>query len=111
MSVLRVVLPALFLATACRGEVAGGRADGPAVFAETCARCHGDGGKPSESMASQMHVRDLTDPAFRARASIDLVEGQVRRGSENHVMPSFKGTLTDDQIHAVAVYVLTLAPE
>ena len=109
MRVLRLLLPGLIFAAGCHQEVAGGRADGPAVFAEACSRCHGDGGKPSESMASQLKVRDLTDPAFGARATVELVENQVRKGSDNHVMPSFAGTLTDAQIHAVAEYVVTLS--
>jgi mono/diheme cytochrome c family protein len=102
-------LVVLLLAAGCHREVAGGRADGAAVFAETCARCHGESGKPSESMAAQLHVADLTDPAFGARATHELITNQVRNGSANKVMPSFVGALSDPQIDAVADYVLTLA--
>lgn len=102
------VLVLLLFAAGCHREVAGGRADGAAVFAEACSRCHGDTGKPSESMAAQLHVRDLTDPEFKARESHELIENQVRNGSANKVMPSFVGALTDPQISAVADYVLTL---
>jgi mono/diheme cytochrome c family protein len=98
----------LLFATACHGKVAGGRADGPAIFAEACARCHGDTGKPSESMVAQLHVRDLTSPEFRGRVTIELVENQVRKGSSNGIMPSFAGELTDEQIHALAAYVVSL---
>jgi mono/diheme cytochrome c family protein len=102
-------LSLLIVLGACSNEVAGGKADGAAVFAEACARCHGGGGKPSESMAAQLGVRDLTSAEFAARASHELVEHQVRHGSDNKVMPSFAGALNDAQIAAVADYVLTLS--
>ena len=101
-------LTLVLLVAACHGKVAGGRADGPAIFHEACTRCHGETGKPSESMSAQLHVRDLTDPTFRARVSVELVENQVRKGSPNGIMPSFAGELTDEQIHAVAEYVVSL---
>jgi len=108
---VRRVLPAVaaLALAACTNGVAGGKADGAAVFAETCARCHGATGKPSESTAAQLGVRDLTSPEFRARASHELVEHQVRNGSKNKIMPSFTGALSDAQIDAVATYVLTLS--
>jgi mono/diheme cytochrome c family protein len=101
-------LPLVLLVAACHGKVAGGRADGRAIFAEACTRCHGDTGKPSESMAAQLKVRDLTSPEFRARVTVELVENQVRKGSSNGIMPSFAGELTEPQIHAVAEYVFNL---
>ena len=95
---------ALVFLAACSGEVAGGRADGPAVFAEACARCHGEGGKPSPSLAAQLGVKDLTVTALTR----ERVEQQIRQGSDNKIMPAFAGTLKDDQIAAVADYVLSL---
>jgi mono/diheme cytochrome c family protein len=89
----------------CSGEVAGGRADGPAVFAEACARCHGEGGKPSPSNVAQLGVKDLT----ATKLTLERVEQQIRQGSDNKIMPPFAGTLKEDQIAAVAAYVLTLA--
>jgi mono/diheme cytochrome c family protein len=99
----------LIVLGACSNEVAGGKADGAAVFAEACARCHGSGGKPSESMAAQLGVKDLTSVEFGARATREHVEKQVRHGSDNKIMPSFAGALNDAQIAAVADYVLTLS--
>ncbi|MCA9674613.1 MAG: cytochrome c [Kofleriaceae bacterium] len=112
LAALRTLGVAIVLVTAAAGcdhTVAGGRADGAAVFAEACARCHGPGGKPEESMRAQLGVRDLTAAEFRARASIDLVRNQVRQGSANKIMPAFVGALNDAQIDAVAAYVLTLS--
>lgn len=95
----------------CDGKVAGGAADGAAVFREACARCHGDLGTPSESLRAQLGVKDLRAAEFHARATRDQVIDQVRRGSANKIMPSFAGALTDAQIEAVADYVLSLKAE
>jgi mono/diheme cytochrome c family protein len=110
-----MVLSALLVAVSAAGcagcdrSVAGGQADGRAVFAEVCARCHGPGGKPSESMRAQLGVRDLTSPEFAARVTRDLVLRQVQRGSDNKLMPAFVGAISDAQIDAVAAYVIELA--
>lgn len=89
----------------CHGEVAGGSVDGAQVFASTCASCHGPEGKPDVMMIERIGVRDLQSPEFRARATPALVDGQVRAGSKNKLMPSFEGLLSDPQIKAVADYV------
>jgi mono/diheme cytochrome c family protein len=95
-------------AAGCDRKVANGSVDGAQVFAAACASCHGPRGEPSESMIASLRVRDLTDPAFRARATRDLIVNQVRHGSANKLMPSFTGALDDAQMAAVADFVLTL---
>ena len=100
----------LLLVGACaRGSVAGDAKDGAAVFAQACATCHGPTGAPDPTMVAKLGVKNLTTPEFHARATRELVVNQVRRGSANHIMPSFEGGLTDAQIDAVANYVLTLS--
>jgi mono/diheme cytochrome c family protein len=100
----------LVLLGACSGEVAGGRADGPAVFAEVCARCHGPGGKPDASMVAQLGVKDLTSDHVQRELSDADLERQIRRGSANRRMPAFEGALGDAQIAALVRYVRTLGP-
>ncbi len=90
----------------CNRPAAGGSQDGATVYAAVCATCHGDNGHPSASMAAQLGVRDLTEPAFRARVTVALVEAQVRKGSTNKLMPAFADALTDAQIAAVAAWVV-----
>lgn len=96
------------VAVGCSSPVAGGRADGPAVFAAACATCHGPTGQPPASMAAALGVRDLTSAEFLARRTPALIEAQVRHGSANQKMPSFAGAMTEDQIRAVAAFVMTL---
>ena len=103
----RSLLLALVVA-GCSSPVAGGSVDGPAVFAAACATCHGSTGQPPASMAAALGVRDLTSAEFVARRTPALIEAQVRHGSTNQKMPAFVGAMTDDQIRAVAAYVMTL---
>jgi mono/diheme cytochrome c family protein len=98
------VLVAAALLAGC-GNPAGDTKNGHEVFAKMCVQCHGPLGKPDATMVARLNVRDLTSPEFRARVSAGLVENQVRKGSENKLMPSFEGLLNDVQISAVAAYV------
>ena len=96
----------LVVVAACdRGNVAGGAQDGAAIFQSVCATCHGPTGKPPEPMVARLGVRDLTAPQLRAKITPALVEAQVRKGSQNKLMPAFEGALSDAQIKAVAAYV------
>jgi mono/diheme cytochrome c family protein len=94
-----------FAATACSRQVAGGKADGAQVFSSICAACHGPTGKPAEAMVARLGVKDLTATELRSRITPELVENQVRKGSQNKLMPAFEGAITDEQIKAVAAYV------
>jgi mono/diheme cytochrome c family protein len=104
--VKRAVL--LVILVAC-GSPAGDSVDGSTIYASMCAACHGPTGKPNEAMAARLGVKDLTDPAVRARLTPAHVEQQVRSGSENKLMPSFAGALTPAQIAAVAAFIASPA--
>lgn len=75
--------------------------DGATIFARNCAACHGiegtgDRGGPSLVTGSA--------------ASLDLeeLEAKISRGRPFMGMPRFKGELSEEQITAVAGYVLGL---
>jgi mono/diheme cytochrome c family protein len=94
------------VAAACdRGAVTGTGADGAQLYQSVCATCHGPAGKPTEAMVARLGVRDLTSAELRARITPELVEKQIRTGSDNKLMPSFVGALTDEQIKAIAAFV------
>ena len=84
---------------------ASGSLDGPTIFAEACARCHGPTGRPTEQLVQQLGVKDLTAPELREKITPALVLHQVKTGSENRIMPSFAGALSAAQMDAVAKYV------
>lgn len=107
--VMAVVILGSFAAfAACNREVAGGNADGPAVFREACARCHGESGAPSASLRAQLGVRDLTSPELQQRLTDDEIRKQIRVGSDNKRMPGFGTALTDAQIEALVAHVRSI---
>ena len=101
----RIALALIAACAACSGDATGGATEGPALYARLCSMCHGPDGKPPAMMALRLGVRDLTAPELRARITPELVAQQVRRGSSNGLMPSFKDQLSAAQLEALAAYV------
>ncbi len=102
------MLLCLALAGGCERKIAGGAADGQAIFSEACARCHGRAGVPTEADVVRLGVKDLSQPELQDRMSDADIYDRIRHGSENQRMPSFAGALTDEQIAAVIAHVRTL---
>jgi mono/diheme cytochrome c family protein len=102
--VVKVWILLALCAAGCEQRGAGS-AKGTEVYQSFCATCHGPTGKPTEANVASMNVRDLTSPELRSRVTPALVENQVRKGSQNKLMPAFEGALTDEQIKAVSAYV------
>lgn len=76
----------------------GGKADGSQVFASNCVPCHGQTG-------TQMPGVALFDKKFIGdKDVVAIVTNGTAKG-----MPSFKGRLSDDEIHAVADWVKSSA--
>ncbi|HLU67640.1 MAG TPA: cytochrome c [Kofleriaceae bacterium] len=92
----------------CRREIAGGRADGAAIYAEVCARCHGPDGVPDPSSVARLGVKPLTSEHVQERLSDEDIRQQILQGSRNRQMPSFAGALSDAQIEAIVQHVRTL---
>ena len=108
------MLVSAIAAGACdRPTISADTVDGPTVFAAYCAVCHGANGQPPASMVARIGVRDLTSRELRDRLTLDMIELQVRKGSQNKLMPAFEGALSEAQIKAVSAWVanpLFLAP-
>ncbi len=89
-------------------------APGEAVYAASCANCHGlDGtGLPPSLLAFEEEVPDFTDCDFAAREpdadwiAVAHEGGPVRGFSE--MMPAFRGALTEEQLGRVMGYIRTL---
>ena len=104
-----LLLVALVGATAgCRREIAGGRADGAAIYSEVCARCHGPSGVPDPANIARLGVKPLTSEHVQRQLSDADIRHQILRGSENKQMPSFDGALSDDQVDAIVSHVRSL---
>ncbi len=83
------------------------RADGAEVYADNCARCHGANGEGvSNNFPNLAGNQSLWDgPANNIIGMV--VGGFVPWHPDQSSMPSFRNTLSDDQIAAVANYVRT----
>ena len=92
----------------CRDRIAGGRADGAAIFAEVCARCHGPDGVPPPSEVARLGVKPLTSERVQRELSDADIRRQILHGSDNKQMPSFAGALDDAQVAAIVAHVRTL---
>lgn len=88
---------------------------GQAVFAKSCALCHGAAGKGDGSMAASLDPKpqDLTDRAVMAKRSDWEVYVVIRDGGKalglSPQMFSYKTLLKDQEIRDVAAYVRSLA--
>jgi cytochrome c6 len=80
-------------------------AAGAAVYKSKCQTCHGpDGG--GTAVGKSLKVADLRSADVQSKSDTELTQ-VISDGKEN--MPGFKGTITDDEIHAVLAHVRTLA--
>lgn len=103
-----LALAALLALAACRREIAGGKADGAAIYSEVCARCHGPGGEPDPATVARLGVKPLTSENVQKNLTDADIRRQILRGSENKQMPSFAGALSDSQLDAIVRHVRTL---
>jgi mono/diheme cytochrome c family protein len=106
--VLAAALLCLTAGSACQTEVAGGRADGAAIFSEVCARCHGPAGIPDAASVARLGVKPLTSPHVQRELTDQDIRQQILSGSRNKQMPSFAGALSDPQVEAIIKHVRTL---
>lgn len=70
---------------------------GKTIFSTNCVRCHGADGTKGKWGAKNLKQSKLTDPAL-----VNIIS------KGKGFMPSWKNTLTQDEIEAVAEYVKTL---
>jgi cytochrome c6 len=82
-----------------------GSAPGAGVYKSNCATCHGqDGG--GTAVGKSLKAADLRSAEVQSKPDAELTQ-VISDGKGN--MPGFKGTISDDQIHAVLAHVRTLA--
>ena len=91
----------LLAGLALAGGVAARAADGPAVFADNCASCHGPDGRARTPAGRKLHAKDLT----LSRLTDEQIEHQIREGQKDEqgkqAMPPFKDQLNADEIKAL----------
>jgi cytochrome c6 len=75
-----------------------------ATFRTKCAMCHGQDGSGSE-VGKSMNVPDLRSPTVQKLPDAELAQ-IISNGKGG--MPSFKSSLSDDQIHSLVAYIHSL---
>ena len=83
-------------------------ADGEAVYAKKCAKCHGDDGKGDTKIGKKLKIEDLTAKVGKlsdAKLEAAVTEGVVEDGKKR--MKPIKG-LSAEEVAAVVAYMKTL---
>jgi mono/diheme cytochrome c family protein len=75
-----------------------------ATFRTKCAMCHGQDGAGS-AVGKSMNVPDLRSPVVQKLPDAELAQ-VISDGKGG--MPAFKGSLSEDQIHAIVTHIRSL---
>lgn len=94
---------AVLLVIGAMPALAGGAADGAAVYKSKCAMCHGPDGK---KVNAAMGVRDLTSAEVQKQTDADLV--RITTDGKGK-MPAYKTKLSAEEITAVVAHIRALA--
>ena len=93
-----------FVASIVRANPDPDSAASSATFRTKCAMCHGQDGSGSE-VGKSMNVPDLRSPAVQKLPDAQLAQiiSDGRGG-----MPSFKNSLSEDQVHSLVAHIRSL---
>jgi cytochrome c6 len=94
----------LFAVSIVRANPGPDSATSSATFRTKCAMCHGQDGGGSE-VGKSMNVPDLRSPAVKKLPAAQLAQ-VIANGKGG--MPSFKNSLSEEQIHSLVSYIRSL---
>ena len=80
--------------------------DVAALYNSKCAKCHGRDGRAQSLHAKHVHARDLTAADWQNDVSDERIFNSISNGKGK--MPSFKKSLSEDQINSLVTYVRRL---
>ena len=84
-------------------------ADGKTVYADSCAKCHGDDGKGATKMGQKLGAKDYSDAAVQAAVTDDQAFKAIKEGMKKDDKTLMKPSeLSDDDIKASIAYLRTL---
>src|SRR5690349_2448941 len=90
-----------FLVTSAAVVLAAAEPNGSAIFKEHCAVCHGDDGKGKAAIGTP----DFTAAKTQSSLTDEQIVMTINDGRKGTIMPAWKGTLSAEEIAAVASYV------
>jgi cytochrome c6 len=94
----------LFVVAIVRANPVPDGAASSATFRTKCAMCHGANGSGSE-VGKSMNVPDLRSPVVQQLPDAELAQ-VIANGKGG--MPSFKNSLSEDQIHSLVAHIRSL---
>jgi mono/diheme cytochrome c family protein len=115
----KLLIPALLVSAAmfaARGATPAAPAglDAKAIFADQCAKCHGEDGKGDTKMGKKLEIKDLTDPKIQAVFTDEQAAKAIKEGTKDKtgelVMKPIEG-IKDEEIKALIPYIRSLAPK
>jgi len=94
----------LFVSSIAQANSGPDSAAGSATFRAKCAMCHGPDGSGS-AVGKSMNVPDLRSPVVQKLPDAQLAQ-IISDGKGG--MPSFKSSLSEDQVHSLVAHVRSL---
>lgn len=101
-------LPGVVLACGVLAAMPAMAADGPALYKENCAKCHGDTGHADNFRGYLYFARNFTSAKWQAANSDADIMKQINRGPR--IMPSFEKSLTLEERQALVQVIRGFAP-
>jgi mono/diheme cytochrome c family protein len=88
-----------FFLHAYKGFSVSAKSGGADIYRQNCMTCHGADGKANTPKGKRKGATDLTKSTISTAQGVKV----IANGREN--MPSFKDTLSDDEIREVMAYI------
>ena len=83
-------------------------ADGAGVYADNCAKCHGDDGKGATKMGTKLGCKDYSDAAVQSAVTDDQAFKSVKEGMKKDDKTLMKPSeLSDEDIKASMAHLRT----
>ena len=83
------------------------RRDAAAIYAKSCATCHGKDGRAKTFKAKFNRARNLTDSGWQAEVSDERIYNSISNG-RGKKMPAFGKKLSEAEINELVAYVRRL---